>query len=55
MRFSKRINFDVNCKMEFQKFPVDVQTCSVKFESWSYSTKQIKFEWVTENCTVSSY
>ena len=52
MRFSKRINFDANCKMEFHKFPLDVQVCTVKFESWSYSNEQIKFEWVTENCTV---
>ena len=38
--------------MEFHKFPLDVQVCTVKFESWGHSNKQIKIEWVTENCTV---
>ena len=36
VRFSKRVNFDVGCQMNFTNYPVDNQTCEVKFESFSY-------------------
>ena len=41
VRFSKRINFDIGCQMNFTKYPVDMQICEVKFESFSYSTSVI--------------
>ena len=36
VRFSKRLNFDIGCNMDFQWFPVDLQGCMVKFESFGY-------------------
>ena len=41
VRFSKRINFDIGCQMNFTKYPVDMQICEIKFESFSYSTSVI--------------
>ena len=36
IRWSKRLNFDIGCHMEFGDFPVDQQICEVKLESYSY-------------------
>ena len=52
LKFSKRFNQDTNCKMEFYKFPLDVQVCEVKIESWGYSNKQIEMGWIAGNGTV---
>ena len=38
VRFSKRVNFDIGCNMDFAQFPVDLQKCMVKFESFGYQT-----------------
>ena len=45
IRYSSRFNFDVACPMEFSKYPVDDQTCIVKFESFSYKTSQLNMTW----------
>ena len=31
------------CQFELEHFPYDTQICSLKFGSWSYSKKRIKF------------
>ena len=49
VRYSNRMNFDVACQMGFHKFPWDIQECRVKFESFSYSTKQITMKWLDDN------
>ena len=38
VRFSKRVNFDIGCNMDFAQFPIDLQKCLVKFESFGYQT-----------------
>ena len=48
VRFSKRVNFDIGCQMNFTQYPVDRQICEVKFESFSYQTS------VTINLSFSS-
>ena len=45
VRFSKRINFDVGCQMDFSDYPVDMQICEVKFESFGYQVHEVFFEW----------
>ena len=32
-----RINYDVACPMNFEKYPYDTQTCKVKYESCKFS------------------
>lgn len=36
IRFSKRINFDIGCHLDFSDYPVDQQICIVSFESYGY-------------------
>ena len=36
IRFSKRINFDIGCHLDFSSYPVDEQICIVMFESYGY-------------------
>ena len=38
VRFAKRVNFDIGCQMDFAKYPVDMQKCELKFESFGYQT-----------------
>ena len=38
-----RINYDVACNMDFHRFPVDEQYCEVKFESFGFTNKQVKY------------
>ena len=45
VRFSKRINFDVGCQMNFSNYPVDMQICEVKFESFGYQAHEVFLKW----------
>ena len=46
LRYSSRVNFDVACPMNFQKFPVDEQLCEINLESFGHTKDQLKFQWV---------
>ena len=46
IRYATRVNFDVACKMEFHKYPTDMQTCEIKLESFGYTSKQMHFNWM---------
>ena len=39
IRWSKRLNFDIGCQMDFSRYPIDQQTCPVKIESFGYQTQ----------------
>merc|ERR1711970_91718 len=43
--YMARTNYDVNCDMDFHRFPVDEQYCDVRYESFGFSDKQIKMKW----------
>ena len=45
IRHSKGINFDVACPMTFHKFPLDVQSCKIKFESYGYLSDELNMKW----------
>lgn len=62
MKFSKRINFDAACRMDFRKFPVDTQKCIVRLESFSYTKEDLVVNWLGKdkisqnpNITLSHY
>ena len=40
-RYSSRVNYDVACAMDFNQYPIDEQTCEIKFESFGYTSKQV--------------
>ena len=46
LRFSKRINFDVACPMDFHLYPVDKQRCEIKFESFGRTSKELNLKWI---------
>ena len=47
IRYATRVNFDVACKMEFHQYPTDMQTCEIKLESFGYTSKQMRFKWMS--------
>ena len=49
LKFSKRFNFDVACRMDFRKYPVDRQDCIVRLESFSYCKEDLVFYWLGED------
>jgi len=49
IRYSSRMNFDVACAMDFHKFPMDVQVCNVRFESFAYSSSQMQLKWLNRS------
>lgn len=53
IRINKRVNFYIGCNMEFQRFPLDVQVCDVKFESWKYESHKLNLSWEPRNNLVS--
>jgi len=46
IRYSSRVNYDVACAMDFHRYPVDEQTCEIKFESFGYTSQQMEFAWL---------
>ena len=54
LRFSKRFNFDVACRMDFQKYPVDTQECIVHLESFTYSKEVLVFKWLRGEDTITN-
>ena len=46
LRYSKRINFDVACQMDFHLYPVDKQSCEIKFESFGHTTQDLSLKWI---------
>ena len=41
VHYCKLISFDFGCKMDFQMFPFDSQSCLISIESWSYTIEQM--------------
>jgi len=46
LRFSKRLNFDVACMMDFTRYPMDRQDCIVHLESFSFTKEDMVFSWL---------
>lgn len=53
-RYSSRVNFDVACTMDFHRFPLDKQNCEIKFESFGYTTDQMRLQWDSSSSTVNA-
>ena len=45
IRYSRRMNYDVACRMSFRKFPFDNQTCRIIFHSFAHSTEEYQLTW----------
>jgi len=44
-----RLKTVVICDMQLNRFPHDIQNCTIKFESWNYPTSEIHLEWDTDS------
>lgn len=49
IRYSSRINFDVACKMKFNHFPFDVQSCDINIMSYSLDRDRLRLDWLDES------
>ncbi|KAL8617938.1 hypothetical protein ACOMHN_052889 [Nucella lapillus] len=45
--YSQRLTMVLNCEMDLIKFPHDNQTCDMKMESYSFTTKDLILRWST--------
>ena len=53
VRHSKLINFDIACPMKFHRYPFDIQSCQIRFESYGYTADKLKMKWRQDpNCQV---
>ncbi|RUS79105.1 hypothetical protein EGW08_013115, partial [Elysia chlorotica] len=46
--YSARLSMTLSCDMFLQKFPFDSQECDIHMESYSYSVKNVVFNWHEE-------
>jgi cation transporter family protein len=44
-----KISAVFSCPMKLQKYPLDVQSCPLMFESFGYTTDTMYFEWLEDN------
>ena len=45
--YSTRLTILSNCPMDLANFPMDYQVCSLKAQSYLYSTDEIQYEWAS--------
>merc|ERR1711990_24616 len=43
--FENKISAKLSCNMHFERFPMDVQVCSIKIESLAYYKEDVVFAW----------
>ena len=53
LRYSSRTNYDIACRMDFHRFPVDEQLCEINFESFGHTSQQLQFEWKKNSSNVN--
>ncbi|XP_076468370.1 glycine receptor subunit alpha-2-like [Babylonia areolata] len=46
--YSMRISMKLTCDMNLWKYPFDSQVCNINMESYSYSTENVVFYWLTD-------
>ena len=46
---SIRLTVVAACRMYLNHFPMDVQVCNLKAESFGYDTNDVVFEWLAKN------
>ncbi|XP_077979483.1 glycine receptor subunit alpha-2-like [Glandiceps talaboti] len=43
--YDMRLTLTLTCYMRLQRFPIDTQTCSIVFESFGYTSRDVIFKW----------
>jgi len=52
--YSKGVTLLASCTMDLRTFPLDSQSCRLKFGSYGYTTDDITFDWGTTSVTVGN-
>ncbi|XP_064637928.1 glycine receptor subunit alpha-2-like [Lineus longissimus] len=50
--YSQRISLTLSCPMFLVRYPMDMQQCPMKLESYGYTTKEVMFDWTSKTPVV---
>ncbi|VVC86967.1 unnamed protein product [Leptidea sinapis] len=53
VRYAARMHAIIACQMEFQLYPMDIQSCPIYIESFSYSNQKVRFKWSDAGVTIN--
>ncbi|XP_045492202.1 glycine receptor subunit alpha-1 isoform X1 [Colias croceus] len=53
VRYAARMHAIIACQMEFQLYPMDIQSCPIYIESFSYSNQKVRFKWSEAGVTIN--
>ncbi|XP_029050414.1 glycine receptor subunit alpha-2 isoform X1 [Osmia bicornis bicornis] len=53
VKYSARMHAIIACQMEFQLYPMDIQTCPIYIESFSYHKQKVRLRWGAGDVTVN--
>ncbi|CAH2257369.1 jg7578 [Pararge aegeria aegeria] len=53
VRYAARMHAIIACQMEFQLYPMDIQSCPIYIESFSYSNQKVRFQWSEAGVTIN--
>ncbi|XP_063530208.1 glycine receptor subunit alpha-1 isoform X1 [Cydia strobilella] len=53
VRYAARMHAIIACQMEFQLYPMDIQSCPIYIESFSYSNQKVRFRWSEAGVTIN--
>ncbi|XP_076749176.1 glycine receptor subunit alpha alkaliphile isoform X2 [Xylocopa sonorina] len=53
VKYSARMHAIIACQMEFQLYPMDIQTCPMYIESFSYHKEKLRLRWGAGDVTVN--
>ncbi|XP_061378814.1 glycine receptor subunit alpha-1 isoform X3 [Danaus plexippus] len=53
VRYAARMHAIIACQMEFQLYPMDIQSCPIYIESFSYSNQKVRFRWSVAGVTIN--
>lgn len=53
VRYAARMHAILACQMEFQLYPMDIQSCPMFIESFSYNNQKLRLRWAEDGVTLN--